>query len=85
MTGKAENKQCPTCGGLLQSGIATIPFVLDNDTVIIVKGVPAEICSDCHEPFVAGKETDQVLALLKQLKSLRSEVSVIAYPEYVVA
>jgi hypothetical protein len=39
----------------------------------------------CHEPFVAGKETDQVLALLKQLKSLRSEVSVIAYPEYVVA
>lgn len=81
MTGERENSICPTCGGKLQSNLATIPFILEPDTVIVIKGVPAEICSDCHEPFVAGQATDRVANLLRQLKALRSEVSVVSYAE----
>jgi len=80
-----ENKICPTCGGYLQVGLATIPFILDNDVIVVIKNVPAEVCSDCHEAFMAGKITDQVLALLNQLRSLQSEVSVVTYPDYAVA
>jgi hypothetical protein len=53
--------------------------------VIVIKKVPAEVCGDCHEPFMAGGVTDRVMALLNQLKSLRSEVSVVSFPNYVAA
>jgi YgiT-type zinc finger domain-containing protein len=81
MTGERENSICPTCGGELQPSLATIPFILEPDAVIVIKGVPAEICTDCHEPFVAGQATDRVASLLRQLKALRSEISVVAYAE----
>lgn len=56
---------CPMCGGRLKSGITTIPFVLD-ETILVMKDVPAEICEDCYEPFLIGHITDQVMALLKR-------------------
>jgi YgiT-type zinc finger domain-containing protein len=85
MTGKLENhKRCPVCGGSLEQGEATIPYVLKDNTVIVVKNVPAEICGDCHEPFTEGKVTDQLVAMAQQLKELHSEVSVVTYREYTV-
>jgi YgiT-type zinc finger domain-containing protein len=81
MIGEPENSVCPVCGGHLHADIATIPFILDDNVVVVIKGIPAEVCSNCHEPFVAGRVTDQVSALLRQLKSLRSEVSVVTYAE----
>lgn len=80
MIGEPENKICPTCGGKLEVGLATVPFVFEA-TVVVVKSVPAEICSNCHEPFLTGPVTDNVMALLAQLKQLNSEVSVVMYSE----
>ena len=77
--GESTSKRCPTCGGYLEQGLANIPFIFDG-TVIVIKQVPAEICSDCHEPFMAGYATDEVMSLLNQLRKLPSEVSVVNYP-----
>ena len=85
MTGEQENSICPTCGGRLEYNLATIPFILEPDTVIVIKSVPAEICVDCHEPFVTGRVTDHVTTLLRQLKALSSEVSVVNYVEPIAA
>lgn len=85
MIGEQENSVCPTCGGRLQSGSATIPFILNNDRVVVIKGVPAEICNNCHEPFMNGHVTDEVMALLNQLQLLGSEVTVLSFPEYALA
>jgi YgiT-type zinc finger domain-containing protein len=85
MIGEPENSLCPLCGGRLRSDTATIPFILGNHIVVVIKGIPAEVCRNCHEPFVAGRVTDQVSALLRQLKLLRSEVSVVTYSEAVAA
>mgnify|MGYP005726332901 CR=1 FL=1 len=76
-----KNKICPSCGGLLEDGKATIPFITGKNIIVVIKDVPAEICLDCHEPYVSGSVTDQVLALLKQLKSLKSEVSIVTYSQ----
>ena len=84
MTGELENSICPTCGGQLHAGVATIPFLLSAEKVMVIKGVPAEICGDCHEPFMSSKVTDDIMALLSQLKMLESEVSVVSFPDYVV-
>jgi YgiT-type zinc finger domain-containing protein len=75
MTGahKEHNGRCPLCGGrLVPDQRATVPFILEN-TVIVIKDVPAEMCASCHEPFMTGKVTDRVTDLLK------SEVSVVSY------
>ena len=85
MIGEHESSFCPTCGGRLQSGVATIPFILHGDGVVVIKGVPAEICYNCHEPFMNGRVTDEIMALLNQLQTLGSEVSVLSFPEYAMA
>jgi YgiT-type zinc finger domain-containing protein len=84
MTGERENRICPICGGPLYPGVATIPFVLSEERVIVIKGVPAETCGDCHEPFMSSKITDDVMALVSQLKRLGSEVSVVSFRDYAV-
>lgn len=80
MTGKPENNRCPLCGGRLKPGLATVPFLLPNATVLI-KNVPAIICSSCHEPYTTGKVTDRIVGLLNSLRGLQAEVLVLSYPE----
>ncbi len=84
MIGKRVGSVCPICGGTLEFGRATVPFILE-ETVIVVKNVPADICADCHEVFMTGDVTDNITALLNQLRQLHSEVSVVAYSEAVPA
>jgi YgiT-type zinc finger domain-containing protein len=74
-------KLCPVCGGALYSGEATIPYILNGDIIVVVKHVPAEICSNCGEAFTIGSVTDRITAMLRQLKSLHSEVSVVSYSQ----
>jgi YgiT-type zinc finger domain-containing protein len=81
MTGERVNSRCPACGGQLTGGEATIPYVLDGGTVVVIKNVPAEICGDCNEAFTTGAVTDQVTHILRQLKELDSEVSIVSYAE----
>ena len=83
MTGEPENSICPSCGGKLHIGVAMIPFLLSPEQVVVVKSVPAETCENCHEPFMNSKVTDDIMALLRQLKTLGSEVSVVSFPDYV--
>jgi len=81
MIGKQESSgRCPLCGGRLVHQLATIPFLLQG-TVIVIKNVPAEVCIECAEPFLAGDATDTVTDLLSDLQSLNAEVSVISFPE----
>ena len=63
---------------------ATIPFVLEN-TVAIIKGVPAEVCASCHESYMTGEATDRLTEWLRQLRSLQTEVSVVSYSSLPVA
>lgn len=85
MIGEHENSICPTCGGPLQNQFSVIPFILKQNTIVVIKGVPADVCANCHEPFLAGQAVDRVSEILRQLRSLSSEVSVVTYPESIAA
>ena len=81
MTGERENNgRCYFCRGRLEYGKATVPFVL-QDSVIVVKKVPAEICKQCHEPYMAGEVVDKITALLDRFEPFRAEVLVVSYEE----
>jgi YgiT-type zinc finger domain-containing protein len=80
MTGELENDRCYFCGGRLESKSATIPFVM-NGSVVVIKNVPAEVCTQCGEAIVSSPVARHVDVLLKQIYRLNSEVSVITYTE----
>ena len=82
MIGAPENNaRCPSCGGRLHEGSATIPYIFPN-TVIVIKRVPAHICANCQETYTRGAVTDNITNLLRRLKDLRTEVSVVSYEEW---
>jgi YgiT-type zinc finger domain-containing protein len=81
MTGKPENRnntRCPLCGGDMSDGITAIPFFIE-EKIVVVKDVPAEICSDCGEAYMKSFVVGKIETILDRLKELNSEMSVIHY------
>ena len=78
--GLDANNRCPVCGGHLRRRLAAVPFLLPN-AVILVKDVPAEICSSCHEPFTTGKVTDRIVSLLEPFRAVKAEVLILSYED----
>ena len=79
MTGKEESvKKCPLCGGRTEDGITNLPFLMGKKTTVI-RNVPAEICSDCCEPYMKSSMVSKIEAIPDQLDELESEVSVVRY------
>ncbi len=80
MTGEPENNRCHFCRGRVESRLATLPFAI-RDSVVVVKRVPAEVCTQCGEATVSSQVARQLDVLLKQVHRLHSEISVITYSE----
>ncbi len=80
MTGKPENNRCPLCGGRLNPELATVPFLL-SDATVLIKNVPAMVCSSCHEPYATGEVADHIVSLLNSLRGIRAEVLILPYSE----
>lgn len=75
---KQKIKQCPLCGGKMHDGITATPFIIGNK-IIVVKDVPAEICSDCGESYMKSSVVDRIENLLDRIEDLDSEMSVVHY------
>ncbi|MDW8326312.1 MAG: type II toxin-antitoxin system MqsA family antitoxin [Anaerolineales bacterium] len=75
-----SNNRCPCCGGRLKAGVATVPFVF-GDKAVLIKGVPAEICQNCHETYSTGKVTDRIVRLLEQTREFSAEVVVMTFSQ----
>jgi YgiT-type zinc finger domain-containing protein len=83
MAGDSGKKQvpdssCPLCGGTMKEGTAPLPFLI-GERLVVVRDVPAEICSDCGEPFMKSRVAGRIEALLDRLEELDSEMSVVHY------
>lgn len=81
MIGKQEKnkiKKCPLCGGEMQDGLTTVPFFI-GEKIVVVKDVPAEICSNCGEPYMKSSVVSKIEKLLDSLEHLQSEMSIVHY------
>ncbi len=78
MTGEKENEKCYFCGGNLTSDFATIPFVVGK-SVIVVKEVPAQVCSQCGEAIMDSEVAQVVDQMLKRAWQSGFEVSIMTY------
>lgn len=73
-----KTKKCPLCGGCLRNGSTAASFFI-GEKIIIVKDVPAEVCSDCGEAFTKSSVAGRLESILTAVEDLQSEMSIISY------
>ena len=67
---------CVLCkSGNYKEGFTTVVLTKD-DSVVIIKQVPALICDQCGEYILSGKITKTVLAMAEEAYSKGAEVEV---------
>lgn len=70
------------CKGTLEE--KKVNYIVDlEETIIIIKGVPAKVCKQCGEQYFDDKTSENIEALVNQLKQLPMEVSIVNYTENV--
>ena len=73
---------CFMCKGDLKE--EKVNYVVDLEkTIIIIKGVPAKVCTQCGEQYFDDEIAENVEKIVNQLKQLAAEVTIVNYQEKV--
>ena len=77
-----ENMNCFMCKGELKN--EKVNYVVDlKETIIIIKGVPAKVCTQCGEQYFDDETTENIEKIVNQLKKLSTEISIVNYEKNV--
>jgi len=70
---------CPICRhGQMDDGFTTIVFEAGKSTIII-KRIPASVCDNCHESFVAEEISKNLMATVRREAQKGVEVEILHY------
>lgn len=69
---------CFRCKGKMEEKKVNYMVDLEN-TIIIIKGVPARVCAECGEQYFDDETSENIEKIVNQLKSLSTEVTVVKY------
>ena len=73
---------CFMCKGNLEK--KKVNYVVDlEDTIIIIKGVPAKVCTQCGEQYFDDETSQNIESIVNKLKDLSTEITIINYKENV--
>ena len=71
--------RCVICKhGKTQAGLVTVTLERD-ESIVIIKRVPAEICDNCGEYYLSDAITEQMLKRAEVAVSNGAEVEIIRY------
>lgn len=72
--------RCPMCGGRLDHG--TTLFSVDLGAgVVVVRDVPAVICSQCGEAIIEDDVAARLEAIVERAREDHAEIAVIHWPD----
>lgn len=61
-----------------------VNYMVDlENTIIIIKGVPAKVCTQCGEQYFDDETSENIESIVNKLKDLSTEVTIINYEENV--
>jgi YgiT-type zinc finger domain-containing protein len=70
--------KCPECGGTKQPGTTT--FTVDlGFGVIVVRNVPATVCSQCGADWIADNIAERLEAIVNDARKRQRQVEVTAF------
>jgi peptide subunit release factor 1 (eRF1) len=52
-----------------------------GNNVVVIKNIPAEVCTQCNEPIMSSTVSQHIDKLLKQARRSGFEVSIVAYSQ----
>ena len=71
---------CFVCKGNLEN--KKVNYVVDlENTIIIIKEVPARVCTQCGEQYFDDETAENIEKIVNQLKKLAAEVTIVNYKE----
>ena len=71
--------QCVICRhGKTQPGTVTVTLERDN-TLILIKDVPAEVCQQCGEYYLDENTTKHIMEMAEQAVQRHAEVEILRY------
>ena len=71
--------KCVICTvGQTQPGTASILLERD-ETALVVRGIPAQVCDNCGEAYFDGETTDELLNILEEAAEAGVQVDVRKY------
>ena len=69
---------CFTCKGNMKE--KKVNYVVDlEDRIIIIKEVPAKVCTKCGEQYFDDETAENIEKIVNQLKRLETEVLIVKY------
>ena len=73
---------CFICKGDLEE--KKVNYVVDlEETIIIIKEVPAKVCKQCGEQYFDDETSKNIEKIVEKLKALSAEVTIVNYTEKV--
>ena len=71
--------RCAICKhGVLAPGKVTVTLERD-DTMVIIKQVPADVCKECGEYYLGETESSRVLKIAEEAADKQAEMEILRY------
>jgi YgiT-type zinc finger domain-containing protein len=80
----SQDSRCPMCGGVKAPGVTTYTVDLGSG-VIVVRDVPALVCEQCGEEWIAAQTARTLEGLVEAARRSRRQVEVVTFEAAVTA
>jgi len=71
--------KCVICkNGETAEGLTTVPIEHEG-TLLVLRGVPAQVCQNCGEAYIDSAVTGEILELAKEARGQRIQIDVRQY------
>lgn len=75
---KKKRKICPLCGGYISSG--KVIFAVDLEFgVIVIRNVPAKVCTICGEEWIENKVAFKLEKIVDVIAPKKKECEILQY------
>jgi len=74
--------KCYFCKGQMKDGTTTFMAEVDN-CVIVIKNVPARVCSQCEEAIFSMETAKRIEEMVNSIKSTKTEIAIVNFEEKV--
>ena len=79
-----QDSRCPICGGAKAPGVTTYTVDLGSG-VIVVRDVPAMVCGQCGEEWIAAQTARTLESLVEAARRSKRQVEVVTFEAAVTA
>jgi len=69
---------CHNCGGKLENLITNLPFKVNHDSIVIIKGLPVLQCQNCSEYVIEDEVMKNIDTILNRIDKT-AELEVLSY------